>query len=75
MVLSPQAITEAQVDQCLRAYPSVVKKAYERRIKDSRKQNEAVSRDVWRYEELPSSLSGGKAMNLAQLERLVQWKM
>lgn len=75
MAITSSTITRPQLEQCLKLYPKLVEKVYDSRIKDGKKCSEAKARDEWRYVELPKELSGSKAMSLAQLERLVQWKM
>jgi hypothetical protein len=70
-------ITYQQAKACLAVYPELIECHYKARIKDSKKVTEAIKRDKWRYEELPQSVKGNKstAIDLPQLERLVQWKI
>jgi hypothetical protein len=75
MAITAANVTRAQLEHCLLLYPDVIDKVYDSRIKDSKKCTEAKVRDKWRYEELPDALRGAKGMSLAQLQRLVQWKM
>ena len=75
MAASASEITKAQLEHCVSLYPDVARKAYGVRNKDSKKGDEAIKRDKWRYEELPVEIQGGKALSLSQLERIVQWKM
>lgn len=75
MAVEAANVTRLQVEHCLRIYPDVVARAYDARIKDVKKREDAKARDRWRYDELPKELKGGKAMSLPQLEKLVQWKM
>ena len=72
-------------------YPSLVEKAYKSKLKDPKKVVDALLRDRWRFDELPSSISemkeggedhGRKNVNVKKggltketVERLVQWKM
>jgi hypothetical protein len=75
MALTASKITKVQLESCCALYQTVVQKAYEARIKNVDKRKEAFTRDRWRYDELPKEVEGGKGLTLAQLERLVQWKM
>ena len=79
--ITPLDITVPQVKHCLALYPKVVEKHYASKTKDPKKVSEAIERDKWRYEDLPRSLrikneqSKPMDMSLAELARLVQWKM
>jgi hypothetical protein len=78
---SPEDITLDQFNHYLSLYPNSIERHYSTKIKDEKKRVEALSRDRWRYEELPASLAGkgskheSPPMTLANLEKLVQWKM
>ena len=75
MAVAAASITKTQLEQCLKTYSQAISQAYDSRIKDPRKREEAKARDQWRYVTLPKEVHGGKGMTLPQLERLVQWKM
>lgn len=81
---SPSTITKQQLSHCIDIYPAVVERAYAQRSKGNEKKvAEKVERDGWRYETLPKEVDrkgagegeGGIGLTLAQVERLVQWKM
>ncbi len=79
---SPAAITIEQIKACVTLYSGVVEAHYNQKIKDPKKASEAIKRDAWRYHELPKLLrdqyTANKEeipLNLAQLEKLVQWKI
>lgn len=85
----PSSITPSVFKVALELYPSIAEKAYKSKLKDSKRVNEALERDRWRFEELPASIAAmkkgkpdkaGKPKSEAQMsketvERLVQWKM
>jgi hypothetical protein len=75
MSIKADDVKKERLISSLQHYPTVVKRAYERRIKAEKKQVEAIERDKWRYEVLPQEVKSGKGITLEQLERLVQWKM
>ena len=81
LTITPLTITIPQLQHCLTLYPKIIQKHYASKMKDSKKVNEAVKRDKWRYDELPPTLGypakkGMEThMTLEQLGRLVQWKI
>ncbi|KPI43897.1 uncharacterized protein AB675_6295 [Cyphellophora attinorum] len=75
MAITAANISKAQLKHCLLLYPDVIDEVYDSRIKNSKKLFEAKVRDKWRYEELPNALKVARGMSLAELERLVQWKI
>ena len=88
---SPSSIGLSTFQQALTLYPALVEQAYKSKLKDSKKVADALLRDRWRFDELPSSISGMKArggdpkdknvdlreggLTKEAVERLVQWKM
>jgi hypothetical protein len=78
---SPEDITFDRLNHYVSLYPKAIEQHYRTKIKDEKKRVEALSRDRWRYEELPAILAGKGskpeflAMSLGNLEKLVQWKM
>ncbi|KIV88839.1 hypothetical protein PV10_08477 [Exophiala mesophila] len=86
---STAEISRASFQAVLALYPAFAKQAYGVRLKDPKKVAEAVQRDKWRFEDLPSQIAAArngettlamkdiKAGGLTKdaLERLVQWKI
>ena len=79
-------ITHSTFTTALNLYPSLVEKVYSSKLKGNvKKVAEALERDRWRFEELPSSVArqrkgdgeggGLKGLNKDEVERLVLWKM
>jgi hypothetical protein len=60
-VLTPSTISSATFQQALSLYPSLVEKVYKSKIKDPKRVRDALSRDKWRFDELPSELARLKA--------------
>jgi hypothetical protein len=54
---SPSTITSETFQIVLNCYPSIVEKVYKSKIKDAKKVSEAIERDRWRFEELPSTVA------------------
>ena len=84
----PSTIGISTFQEALSLYPSLVERVYRSKLKDSKKVADALLRDRWRFDELPSSLkahgedheNGNDDLNeggltKAAVERLVQWKM
>jgi hypothetical protein len=73
-------ITTSQLSHLLTLYPQTIKSHYAFKVSDPKKLTEALNRDKWRYDELPSLLKDqdghgkGTHMSLNQLEDLVKWK-
>jgi hypothetical protein len=84
-IITPEAITTAQITNLLSLYPKVIRSHYSSKIKDPKKAAEALKRDTWRYDELPANLTkatskskpvkASNPMSLEQLSTLVQWKI
>lgn len=86
---SPSEISRASFQAALALYPTVVEQLYATKVKDPKKVAEAVQRDKWRFEDLPSQIAAfqngqttpvtkdvtGGGLTKDALERLVQWKM
>jgi hypothetical protein len=86
---SPFKITSSAFSHALGLYPQIIGKVYQGKLKDTKKVQEALTRDIWRYEELPATVAAmrqGKAsekngdiedggLSKLAVERLVQWKM
>ncbi|KEF56212.1 uncharacterized protein A1O9_07793 [Exophiala aquamarina CBS 119918] len=80
----PSSTTLSAFKVALELYPSIAEKVYRSKLKDSKKINEALERDRWRFEELPLSVAEVKKgkpnkteayMSKKTVERLVQWKI
>lgn len=79
----PTEITPAQFAHLLSLYPSIVKRVYEGKIKDSNKLAQALDDDAWRYDGLVKVVaerrskgdSIGGWLEKPELEKLVRWKM
>jgi len=80
----PASITLSSFKVALDFYPNIAERVYRSKLKDSKRVNEALERDRWRFEELPASISAmkkrksnkaGVYMSKETVERLVQWKM
>jgi hypothetical protein len=56
-VPSASTITSEGFQQALSLYTSLVESVYKSKIKDSKKVSEALDRDRWRFEELPSTVA------------------
>lgn len=67
-------LTSANLKPYLAVYPKVVERVY-KATRPKLNQTEILDNDVWRYEELPSTLGPGVALEKEQLARLVKWKM
>lgn len=85
---SPSAVSLSTFKHALDLYPSLIEKVYKSKLKDPKKVADALQRDKWRFEELPSMVTGIKISKARQsgdvkeggltkeaVERLVQWKM
>ena len=70
------ALTLKVFHHLLFLYNQVIEAVYRARIKETKRLEEALEDDQWRYHELPMTLSvGGESITKSQLERLVRWKM
>ncbi|KAJ9607907.1 hypothetical protein H2200_007986 [Cladophialophora chaetospira] len=81
---SSTTITRSTFDQALKLYPSLVEKVYASKLRnDAKKVTEALKRDRWRFEELPSLIAerrgkgkgDGEGLSKDEVERLVLWKI
>jgi hypothetical protein len=89
IIPSPAGLTLSTINSALELYPSLVEKVYKAKLKDPKKVADALKRDEWRFEDLPSLVaearvwkgSKGSAdikeggLTKEAVERLVQWKM
>ncbi|KAJ9498493.1 hypothetical protein LTR99_003343 [Exophiala xenobiotica] len=57
----PSTITTETFQIALNCYPSIVEKVYKSKIKDAKKVSEAIERDRWRFEELPTTVAQVKS--------------
>ncbi|KAH0844559.1 hypothetical protein FOPE_10030 [Fonsecaea pedrosoi] len=59
---TPSAIPLAPFREALRLYPSLVEKVYRSKLKnDNKKVTEALKRDRWRFDELPTAVAAAAA--------------
>lgn len=71
-----RTITPAQVQSCVKLYPTVLERVY-KVTRPKSNLEEFLEDDRWRYEVLPKDVEkeGGRALTKEELQRLVKWKM
>ena len=86
MAPSPFVISKSAFQQAVSLYPSLAERVYASKLKkDPKNVTQAIERDHWRFEELPTSVKErrerlkegdtGVGLTKDEVERLVQWKM